>query len=54
MVSIGLWHALVLLVAILNPGDFAGAGLVNWYTASVALVLIGMAGLAAWMRFGGK
>jgi len=46
--SIGLWHALVVVGAFLHPGDFKD-GLVNWYLISVALVLVGMAGLYAWM-----
>lgn len=49
LVSIGLWHALVLLAAVLNPADFAG-GVVNWYTVLVALGLVGMVGLVLYMR----
>jgi hypothetical protein len=45
MTSIGLWHVLVLVGAAVHRGDFTG-GLINWYTASVALVLLGMAALA--------
>jgi hypothetical protein len=54
IVSIALWHILVLLAAVLNPGDFASSGWVNWYTTSVALVLLGMAGLAVWMQIRGE
>ncbi len=39
--SIGLWHLLVVIAALLNPADFA-PGLVNWYLVSVVLVLVGM------------
>ncbi len=49
MVSIGSWHALVLLAAILRPADFYG-GALNWYTILVALALVGMAGLALYMH----
>jgi hypothetical protein len=49
LVSIGSWHALILLAAILNPGDFSG-GVVNWYTVLVALGLAGMLGLVLYMR----
>jgi hypothetical protein len=45
LTSIGLWHALVLIGAVAHAGDFT-AGPANWYTASVALVLLGMAALA--------
>jgi hypothetical protein len=49
LVSIGLWHALILVAAILNPADFPG-GVVNWYTVLVALGLVGMVGLVLYMR----
>lgn len=49
MISIGSWHALVLLAAILNPDDFPN-GVVNWYTILLALGLIGMAGLYLFMQ----
>lgn len=49
LVSIGSWHALVFLAAILNPDDFPG-GVVNWYTILVALGLIGMMGLYLFMQ----
>jgi hypothetical protein len=49
LVSIGLWHALILLAAILNPADFPG-GVVNWYTVLVVLGLVGMLGLVLYMR----
>lgn len=42
--SIGLWHLLVVIGAILHPADFPG-GLLNWYLVSVVIVLIGMVGL---------
>jgi hypothetical protein len=41
MGSIGLWHVLVLLAAMLNPGDFTS--FVNWYLVVVAVMLAGMA-----------
>jgi uncharacterized membrane protein len=47
--AIGLWHALVVIAALLNPADFRN-GLWNWYLVSVILVLIGMAALAIWME----
>ena len=50
LVSIALWHALVLLAALLNREEFSSAGVINWYTASVALVLLGMIGLTLWMK----
>jgi hypothetical protein len=43
MGSIGLWHALVLVAAALNPQDFAS--LFNWYVVGVAFMLLGMASL---------
>lgn len=46
--SIGLWHILVLAGAVMYAGDFK-AGLVNWYVISVALVVVGIAGLYGWM-----
>jgi hypothetical protein len=47
--SIGLWHFLVVVGAILNRSEFVG-GLVNWYVISVAAVLIGMAWLFIYME----
>jgi hypothetical protein len=50
LTSIALWHTLVLLTAALNPGDFNTGRPVNWYTASVAQVLLGMGVLYAVME----
>jgi hypothetical protein len=49
MVSIGSWHTLVLLAAILRPADFPG-GPLNWYTILVTLALVGMVGLALYVQ----
>jgi hypothetical protein len=43
--SIAIWHILVLIAAVLNPSDFTGGKLANWYTLSVALVVAGMVAL---------
>jgi len=48
--SIGLWHALVLLAAALNPGDFTQGYPFNWYLVSIVLVLLGMAALFVYME----
>ncbi|HSF79850.1 MAG TPA: hypothetical protein VLA49_01370 [Anaerolineales bacterium] len=42
--SIGLWHLLVVIAALLNPTDFT-AGLLNWYLVSVVIVLLSMLAL---------
>lgn len=42
--SIGLWHLLVIIAALIHPSDFPG-GLGNWYVISVVLVLLGMLSL---------
>jgi hypothetical protein len=47
--AIGIWHALVLVGALMHAGDFTG-GLLNWYTISVALALLAMAGLFVYME----
>ena len=39
--SIGLWHLLVVIAAVIHQTDFPG-GLLNWYLVSVLLVLVGM------------
>lgn len=39
--SIVIWHVLVLLAAFMNPADFK-TGLVNWYTISIGVMLIGI------------
>lgn len=39
--SIGIWHILVFVAAFLNPGDFTN-GLVNWYTAAIGGMLMGI------------
>jgi len=49
LLTIGSWHTLILVAALLNPGDFTG-GVVNWYTVSVMLVLGGMVGLFLYMQ----
>jgi hypothetical protein len=41
MESIGLWHLLVVVAAVANPGDFAGR--LNWYIPAVVVLLIVMA-----------
>lgn len=40
--SIGLWHALFLVAALMNPQDFKGAQLANWYVQSVVGILAAM------------
>lgn len=47
--SIGLWHLLVLIAAVIHQADFP-AGLLNWYLVSVFLVLVGM--VILWMKMG--
>ena len=47
--SIGLWQLLVLVAAFIRVDDYKHAA-INWYTISVALVLIGMAGLYIYME----
>lgn len=37
--SIALWHALFLVAALMNPQDFEGGRLANWYVLSVVAVL---------------
>lgn len=39
--SIGLWHILVVIAALLQTADFS-TGLANWYLISVIIVLAGM------------
>jgi len=48
--SIALWHILVLIAAVLDPSDFIGGSLANWYIVSVALVVAGMVALYVWME----
>jgi hypothetical protein len=48
--AIGLWHLLVVIAALLNPGDFSG-GLLNWYLVSVIAILLGMIGLYGMMEW---
>lgn len=48
--SILIWHILVLLAAVLNPGDFKSGSLLNWYVVSVTLMVVTMIGLYAWME----
>lgn len=49
--SIGLWHLLVVVAAIVRRTDFPN-GLDNWYLVSVILMLLGM--LALYMMMEGK
>jgi hypothetical protein len=51
--AIGIWHVLVVIAAVLNPGDFPG-GLLNWYLISVVLVLAGMVALFVMMATRGR
>jgi hypothetical protein len=39
--SIAIWHVLVFLAAAMNPADF-NAGLVNWYTIAIGVMVIGI------------
>jgi hypothetical protein len=39
--SIAIWHILVFLAAFMNSSDFKN-GLLNWYTASIGVMLIGI------------
>jgi hypothetical protein len=48
--SIAIWHLLVLIAAALNPGDFAGGTLLNWYIVGAVIIVAGMAALYAWME----
>jgi hypothetical protein len=41
---IWIWHVLVLVAAFSNRSEFQN-GLLNWYTLSVLIVMIGMTGL---------
>jgi hypothetical protein len=50
MISIGSWHLLVLLAAVVHRADFTSVGLVNWYTLRVALGLCGIAALGLVMH----
>ena len=47
--SIGSWHLLVLIAALIRKADFTN-GLVNWYLVSVLFVLIGMLALSIKME----
>jgi hypothetical protein len=47
---IAIWHILVLIAAALNPPDFAGGNLLNWYIISVVVVVAGMVALYTWME----
>ena len=44
LVSILIWHILVLIAALMNVADFPN-GLANWYIISVALMVIGISAL---------
>ena len=39
--SIAIWHILVFLAAFMNPTDFK-TGLINWYTVSIGVMLVGI------------
>jgi hypothetical protein len=43
--SIGLWQLLVWVATFVRQEDFVGGTAVNWYTASVIIILMGIAGL---------
>lgn len=52
--SIGLWHLLVVIAAVIRRADFHN-GLANWYLVSVLVVLLGMGvlyGMMEGMRLG--
>jgi hypothetical protein len=48
--AIGLWQLLVVIAALLNRADFSG-GVLNWYVASVIVVLAGMISLYGTMEW---
>ncbi len=50
LTCIAIWHSLVLLATALNPSDFMGGTLINWYIVSVVAVLAGMIMLYVWME----
>lgn len=47
--SIGLWQLLVLAAIFTQPEDFHSGTAVNWYTASVIIILAGMVGIYLFM-----
>jgi len=49
--SIGLWHLLVVVAAVIYRADLPD-GLLNWYLISVVLVLVGMVALYLAMEIG--
>jgi uncharacterized membrane protein len=49
--SIGLWHLLVVIGAVIHREDFI-YGLFNWYLISVVIVLVSMAVLYGQMEYG--
>lgn len=51
--SIGLWHLLVIIGAVIHRQDFP-QGLFNWYLISVVIVLVSMAVLYLKMEYGRK
>jgi hypothetical protein len=51
MESIGLWHGLVLVGAVLHRQDFYNPNLINWYVISVVVMLLGMATLYVLMEY---
>ena len=48
MESIMIWHALVLVAFFVNSSDFT-AGLLNWYTISIAMMFLALAGYYLFM-----
>lgn len=50
MESILIWHILVLIAAALNPGDFKGGNLLNWYIVSVLLGVVCLILFYFWME----
>jgi hypothetical protein len=40
--SIAIWHILVFVAAVMNPTDFK-AGLINWYTITIGLMMLSIA-----------
>ena len=49
--SMALWHILILLAAALNPANFEGGTLLNWYIMGVVLLVGGMVALYTWMEY---
>lgn len=47
--SIALWHVLVLLAIFIRAEDFNSGSAVNWYTAAVLTIILGIGGLYGYM-----